>query len=89
MKNYNEIEPINVGSGEAVSIAELARMLKEVIGFPGEFLFDTSKPDGMPVKLLDTTKLRALGSKPKITFRKALELTYIWFLNHEQVSPCN
>lgn len=86
MEKYEEIEPINLGPGGDISIAQLAQMVRKVTLFPGELVFDPSKPDGMPVKLLDTTKLQDLGWKSKVSFQKALELTFLWFLSHEKVS---
>jgi GDP-L-fucose synthase len=84
MKKYEEAEPINLGMGCDVSIGELAALLKEIIGFKGEIFFDPSRPDGMPLKLLDPGKLRNLKWKPRTSFRKALEETYQWFLQSEE-----
>ena len=84
MKKYDEAEPINLGMGSDISIAELARLLKQIIGFRGEISFDPGRPDGMPVKLLDSGKLRGLNWKPRTPFRKALEETYQWFLQSEE-----
>jgi GDP-L-fucose synthase len=84
MKKYEEAEPINLGMGSDISIAELAGLLKEIIGFKGEISFDPSRPDGMPVKLLDSRKLRTLNWKPRTSFRKALEETYQWYLQSEE-----
>ncbi len=79
MDRYDGVEPINLGSGLSYSIAELAEMIRDVVGFAGEIRYDTSKPDGMPVKVLDTSRLRDLGWKPSVPFRDALEKTYEWF----------
>jgi GDP-L-fucose synthase len=84
MNRYEEAEPINLGMGSDLSIAELSRMIKEVVGFEGEITFDPSKPDGMPVKLLDSSQIQALNWKPRTSFRKALEETYQWFLQSEE-----
>ena len=84
MNKYAEPEAINLGIGSDISIAELSRMIKEIIGFQGEIAFDPSKPDGMPVKLLDSSKLYILGWKPRTSFRAALEETYRWFLRLEE-----
>jgi GDP-L-fucose synthase len=84
MNIYEEPEPINLGMGSDVSIAELSRMIKEIVGFQGEIAFDSSRPDGMPVKLLDSNKLGTLGWKPRTSFRAALEETYRWFLQEEE-----
>jgi len=67
---------INVGTGKDRSIAELAALIKDVIGFEGRFVFDSSKPDGMPRKLLDSARLKALGWQPKIGLREGIALVY-------------
>jgi len=79
MTRYDEGEPVNVGWGEDVSIRELCAIVAEVVGFEGELVFDTSKPDGTPRKLLDTSKLSALGWRPRISLRDGLAATYEWF----------
>lgn len=84
MNQYEKTEPINLGMGSDISIAELSRMIKEIIGFQGEIIFDPSKPDGMPMKLLDSSKLQTLGWKPRTSFKAALEETYRWFLQWEE-----
>jgi len=71
---------LNVGTGEDVTIAELARTVGEVVGFDGNIRFDASKPDGTPRKLLDVSRLRALGWQARIGLREGLEQTYRWFL---------
>jgi GDP-L-fucose synthase len=73
---------LNIGSGEALSIAELAEMLKEITGYSGRLVYDTSKPDGMPVKVLDSSRLSALGWKPEVSLAEGLRRTYDWFLTH-------
>ena len=85
MNNYNQSGIINVGYGKDVSIKELALMIKEVTEFDGNIVFDDSKPDGMPNKLLDVSKMSALGWKPKINLRKGLEKTYEWFKQKEEL----
>ena len=67
MKTWSEDEPINIGTGTDVTIAELARIIADVVGFTGQFVYDNSKPDGTPRKLLDISKLTALGWRPRIT----------------------
>lgn len=79
MNHYNGAEPINLGGGVALSIAELAREIADVVGFKGAIEFDPSRPDGMPRKVLDATPLLDLGWKPSIPFRKALLETYDGF----------
>lgn len=78
---------LNVGTGEEVTIRELAELMALVVGFTGEIYFDTSKPDGAPRKLLDTTKLAQLGWRPSIRLREGLESTYQWFLAHYAEQP--
>src|SRR5881628_1474228 len=79
LEKYDSAEIINVGRGEDVSIRELAELICEVLGFDGELAWDTSKPDGTPRKLLDVSKLRALGWKPAISLRDGIARTYQWF----------
>lgn len=80
MKEYLNNETINVGSGIEVTIKELAESVRDVVGFEGDLVFDTSKPDGTPRKLLDVSKLKALGWAPAVTLRKGIELAYRDFL---------
>jgi GDP-L-fucose synthase len=80
INNYSDYEPVNIGPGGDLSIAELAHAVKSTIGFEGKLVFDATKPDGMPVKLLNTSKLKAMGWKSTIPFQKALDSTYAWFL---------
>src|SRR5947208_5094548 len=79
LEKYDSPDIVNVGCGEDVSIRELAELICEVLGFDGELAWDTSKPDGTPRKLLDVSKLRALGSKPAISLRDGIARTYQWF----------
>lgn len=81
MDHYNESEPINIGSGHHISIKDLALMIKDVVGFNGKIVFDISKPDGAPVKVLDVSKLKSLGWQVQTPLGKGLELTYEWFKN--------
>lgn len=80
MSQYDGTQPINLGCGSDMSIAELAWAVKEVTGFQGQIHFDTSQPDGMPVKLLDSSELNVLGWRPRVPFHSALQATYEWFL---------
>ena len=84
MQHFDGAEPINIGSGTAVSIKELAGLIKQVVGYQGGLTFDTSKPDGMPAKVLDSSELLTLGWKPTTPFITALGATYDWFLQAEQ-----
>ncbi len=79
LEKYDSPDIINVGCGEDISIRELAELICDLVGFDGELAWDTSKPDGTPRKLLDVTKLRALGWKPAITLRQGIAQTYDWF----------
>ena len=82
MQRYEEPEPINLGGGATLSIAETAAAIAEVVGYGGRLRFDTNKPDGTLLKMLDATPLRRLGWRPSINFRTALAETYAWFLQH-------
>lgn len=84
MQKYNESELINIGSGEDLTIEELALLVKEVVGYKGEVEFDISKPDGMARKLLEVSKLHSLGWRPRISLRRGIEDTYGWYKNREQ-----
>jgi GDP-L-fucose synthase len=79
LEKYDSSEIINVGCGEDISIRELAELICDVVGFDGELAWDTTKPDGTPRKLLDVTRLRALGWKPAIPLRDGIARTYEWF----------
>jgi GDP-L-fucose synthase len=80
MKSYSDIGFLNVGTGEDVTIAEFARMVAEVVDYRGTFTFDTSRPDGTPQKLLDVSKLAALGWRARIALRDGLTAAYADFL---------
>ncbi|PKQ70526.1 Nucleoside-diphosphate-sugar epimerase [Raineya orbicola] len=75
MQNYDSEEIINIGTGEDISIRDLALLIKEIVGYQGELRFDTSKPDGTPRKLLDVSKMHALGWKHKIGLREGIAQT--------------
>lgn len=77
-EKYEEAQTINVGSGEEVSIATLASTMKEVVGFEGRIVFDSSKPDGTPRKMLDSSRIRALGWAPSHTLAEGLRSSYEW-----------
>jgi len=83
MNNYNDDAIVNIGSGEEISIKNLAFAVKEAVEYQGQIKFDTSKPDGTPRKLLDCSRLHSLGWKPKITLSEGLKLAYADFVqNH-------
>jgi GDP-L-fucose synthase len=83
MERYEADQPINIGWGEDISIRELATLVQQVVGHAGELQFDTNKPDGTPRKLLDVSRLNALGWRPKIALRDGIGATYRWFLEHQ------
>jgi len=82
MKHYSEAHHINVGSGEDLTILQLARLVARVVGFEGKIVQDTSKPDGTPRKLMDGSKLKALGWSPRIGLEDGIRSSYAWFLEH-------
>ena len=82
MNNHHRATTINIGGGRDMSIGELARAIQQTVGFEGVLRFDTSKPDGMPLKALDSSELLAMGWKPSIPFDEALGRTYQWFRQH-------
>ncbi len=84
MQTYNEAHLINVGTGVDLSIKELALMIKDVVGYEGELVFDASKPDGTPRKLMDVSKLHAQGWMHKVELREGLELTYQDYVIHSK-----
>ena len=83
INKYDESEMINIGSGEDSSIKELALLIRDVIGFKGKVVFDKSKPDGAPQKLLDTTKIRELGWAPNISPERGIRQTYQWYEDYQ------
>jgi GDP-L-fucose synthase len=83
MDKYDDDVAVNVGSGEEISISELAKLISEVIGYSGEIEFDSSKPDGTPRKLLENSRLSALGWTPKVSLRDGIKTTYEWFLSNQ------
>ena len=85
MKTYSDAGMINVGTGEEVSIGELARKVCGVVGYAGELAFDISKPDGMPRKLLDSSRVLAMGWRGSVALDDGLRQTYHWFLEGQRV----
>lgn len=83
MQQYEDPELINVGTGDEISILELARLIADVVGYTGSINFDASKPDGTPRKLMDSSRLHALGYKHKVGLREGIEMTYQDYLKKE------
>lgn len=83
METYNEPNLVNIGTGEDISIKDLALLIKKVTGFEGELTFDSTKPDGTPRKLMDVSKLHATGWKHKIELEEGIKLAYADFLSKE------
>jgi GDP-L-fucose synthase len=86
LKTYSDFEHVNVGSGEDVTIHELTEIVCDVVGFKGEIVADSSKPDGTPRKLMSADKLRGMGWKPKIELRDGIKTAYDWFLENTVVN---
>jgi GDP-L-fucose synthase len=82
MDHFDEYEHINCGSGAENSIHELAETVKQVVGFEGPIVFDTTKPDGTPRKLMDSSRLHAMGWKPQVSLVEGIRLSYKWFLEN-------
>ncbi len=83
LRRHSGPEPLNIGCGEDIAIGDLARLVARTVGFEGELVFDTTKPDGMPRKLLDTTRINELGWRPRIALEEGLKSYYDWFLSHQ------
>jgi GDP-L-fucose synthase len=81
MLTYDELEIVNVGTGEDITIADLARLVQREVGFEGQLIFDSAKPDGTPRKLLDVSRLSGLGWRPGIGLAQGIASTYEWFLD--------
>jgi len=82
LKNYDELDTINVGSGQEISISELAKLIAEVVGFEGAISHDLSKPDGTPRKILDSSRLHQLGWSPHWQLREGIVNAYEWFVDN-------
>jgi GDP-L-fucose synthase len=85
MQRYDKREIINIGSGEDHTITEMAEMIKEIVGYHGEIVYDTTKPDGTPRKLLDCSRINQLGWKPRIALKEGIQLAYADFLSRQIV----
>lgn len=81
MQNYNEPDIVNIGTGKDITIKELADLVRAIVGFDGEIIWDTTKPDGTPRKLLDVSKLNSLGWKSSLSLKEGIENTYKWYLS--------
>lgn len=82
MKNYSDHEHVNVGSGDEVTIRELAETIAEVIGYDGGYVYNTDKPDGTPRKLMDSSRIRSLGWQAETPLLQGMASTYDWYLAH-------
>ncbi len=82
MKNYDDLQIVNIGSGKDISILDLAKLIREVVAYEGELKFQPAMPDGVKQKLLDISKISSLGWKPRIKLREGLESTYKWYLEN-------
>ena len=80
MNSYSSDDIVNIGWGRDISIAELAELVRRIVGFDGEIVYDTDKPDGTPRKLLDTARLTALGWQPSVELEAGISGTYRWYL---------
>lgn len=86
MMNYNDGETINIGTGEDVTIKELAETIKEIVGFSGNLVFDATKPDGTPRKLLDVSKINNLGWKHEVSLKEGIQKTLHWIEEHKIIT---
>ena len=83
LKNYSEDNHINVGTGSDISIADFAEMIRSIVGYNGRIIFDPSRPDGSPRKLLDVSKLKELNWRPQIVLSDGLAEYYQWYLDNQ------
>ena len=84
MQHYSAEEPVNIGTGEDMTIGDFARLVADIVGYKGRIVFDKSKPDGTPRKVLDVSRLAELGWQSRTSLRKGLERTYQAFLETEE-----
>lgn len=82
LKNYSGEQFLNIGSGSEISIADLAMLVRDIVGFRGRVRFDTARPDGTPRKVVDISRIRALGWTPRISLADGLAQTYRWYVDH-------
>ncbi|MEO7083848.1 MAG: GDP-L-fucose synthase [Gemmatimonadaceae bacterium] len=85
MREYDDPNIINIGSGSDITIAELAELVRSVVGFEGQIVYDDTKPDGTPRKLLDVSRLASRGWRPSIPLAEGVASTYAWYLEHEEI----
>lgn len=85
MLNYSDEIHVNLGTGKDIEIGELAKLIKEIVGYEGEIINDLSKPDGTPRKLLDVTRLNSTGFKHKVELKEGIKRVYNWFLQSEDI----
>src|SRR5262245_35381738 len=85
MRHHEGTMPINIGWGEDITIRELAEAIARLVGFRGTLEFDTTRPDGTPRKLLDVSRLTALGWRPRVSLEAGLDSTYEWVRQHESL----
>jgi GDP-L-fucose synthase len=88
MRNYNESQFINVGSGTEITIRQLTELVKAAVGYEGQVVWDSSKPDGSPRKLMDNSRINKLGWNPRITLQEGIPLAYVDFVTKETSSLC-
>ena len=84
MNNYDEQDPVNIGSGSDLSIFDLAQLVKDVVGFEGQITWNTDMPDGTPRKLLDVSRLAKMGWNPSTQLREGIEMAHADFLNRQE-----
>lgn len=82
LENYNGEKHVNIGTGEEITIMELAKLIKEIVQYDGELSFNTSMPDGTPRKLTDVSKLHSMGWTHKVSLKEGIQITYDWFVNN-------
>jgi GDP-L-fucose synthase len=83
LNQYDDSKAINIGSGLEISIEDLAKLISKVVGFSGEIIFDNSRPNGTPRKLLDSSRITQLGWMPRVALEQGINTTYNWFLEHQ------
>lgn len=86
MNNYSGSEIVNIGYGSDIEINEVVKLMADIVGFEGKIVHDTSRPDGMPRKLVDCTKLFDMGWKPKVSLEDGIKKTYDWYVEHEDTA---